>query len=396
MLALALLAGSGVVAGCEARNSTGGGARGEVLETTASQSSSEDAIDVSTDSKLALSLRGSVGPIISGQTLTKATVTMSNLELVDGSGGSVALSGNGFQADILGLQNQVGQLFPAQPVKAGRYTALRFRLKNAWVVAQDANGALTAYASPEVDKSQFSQGTTVQTLDFGGLDTDGSASCAVAPGGVVLGDVSTLALQFALAQSLATSSSSVWVLTPVCWVVDPFAYSSLDVNLAPASGDSADDKDLANGFQVMLLDSNLWPISEVALASSQSATYSAHFADLQSFQGPFVAALLPPDGYQLQSGVAFSIDLQPSAKSTASISVTSLQVVSGRLLDVATADHCSVVQRDQTGNVLAKTSQPIGAVKDVAPTTHHDQPVPAGRQPLAPAPTPHLPGNPAP
>ena len=139
MLALALLAGSGVVAGCEARNSTGGGARGEVLETTASQSSSEDAIDVSTDSKLALSLRGSVGPIISGQTLTKATVTMSNLELVDGSGGSVALSGNGFQADILGLQNQVGQLFPAQPVKAGRYTALRFRLKNAWVVAQDAS-----------------------------------------------------------------------------------------------------------------------------------------------------------------------------------------------------------------------------------------------------------------
>ncbi len=243
---------------------------------------------------LALSLRGSVGPIISGQTLTKATITMTDLELVDGSGGSVALSSNGFMADILGLQNQVGQLFPAQPVKAGRYSALRFHLKNAWVVAQDANGSLTAYASAGADKSQFSKGTTVQTLDFGGLGSDGFVSCAVAPGGVVLGDTSTLALHFALAQSLATSSSSVWVLSPVCWVVDPFTYSSLDVNLAPASGDSAEDKDLANGFQVMLLDSNLWPISEVALASSQSATYSAHFANLQSFQGPFVAALIPP------------------------------------------------------------------------------------------------------
>jgi hypothetical protein len=372
MLALALLAGSGVAM------------------------AGSDAIDVSTDTKLSLALRGSVGPIISGQTLTKATVTMTDLELVDGSGSSVSLSSNGFMADLLGLQNQTGQLFPAQPVKAGRYPAMRFRVKNAWVEVQDANGALTAYASPGVDKSQLSRDTSVQTLDFGGLDSAGYASCAVAPGGVVLGDTSTLALHFALAQSLATSSSSVWVLTPVCWVVDPTTYSSLDVDLAPSSGDSADDKDLANGFQVMLLDSNMWPISEVPLASSQPATYSAHFADLASFQGPFVAALLPPDGYKLQSGVAFSVDLQPSASATASISVTSLQVVSGRLLDVSTADHCSVVQHGRSGTVLAKTSQPIGALKDVAPTTHHPQPVPAGRQPLPPAPTPHLPGNPAP
>jgi hypothetical protein len=372
MVALALLAGSGVAM------------------------AGSDTIDVSTDSKLALSLRGSVGPIISGQTLTKATITMSDLELVDGSGGSVALSGNGFMADLLGLQNQVGQLFPAQPVKTGRYTELRFRLKNAWVEAQDANGALTAYASAGVDKSQLSRDTSVQTLDFGGLDSDGYFACAVAPGGVVLGDTSTLALHFALAQSLATTSSSVWVLTPVCWVVDPMTYSSLDVNLATAGGASSNEKDFANGFQVMLLDSNLWPISEVALASSQSATYSAHFANLQSFQGPFVAALIPPDGYQLKSGVAFSIDLQPSAKSTANISVTALKIVSGRLLDVVTADHCSVVQHDLTGNVLAQTSQPIGNLKDVAPTTHHPQPVPAGRQPPPPPPTPHLPGNPAP
>jgi len=59
-----------------------------------------------------------------------------------------------------------------------------------------------------------------------------------------------------------------------------------------------------------------------------------------------------------------------------------LQVVSGRLLDVSTDDHCRVVQRDGNGHVLVQTSQPIGAVEDVEPTTH--------------AATPQLPGNPAP
>jgi hypothetical protein len=75
------------------------------------------------------------------------------------------------------------------------------------------------------------------------------------------------------------------------------------------------------------------------------------------------------------------VDLQQSASCSASISVASFQVVSGRLLDVGTDDHCRVVQRDRHGHVLVQTSQPIGAVEDVAPTTHH---------------APQLPGNPAP
>lgn len=372
MLFLALLAGSGFfAAGCEASDST-------------SRSSSADVVDVSSGSKVSLALRGGMGPIISGQTLMKATVTMTDLELVDGSGGSIALSSKGFQADLLRLQNELGQLFSQQSVKAGRYTAMRFRLKSAWVETQGVSGAFTVYATPGADKSQFAKGASVQTLDLGGLDSNGFAQCAPAPGGIAVSGASSLAVQFALAQSLAPSSSSTgdWVLTPACWLVDQSTYSSLDVDFEPSSGASSEDQDLSNGFEVMLLDSNMWPVSEVPLAATQSATYSAHFADLAAFQGPFVAALIPPVDYSLQSGVAFSVDLKRSASCSASISNTSLQVVSGLLLDVSTDDHCSVVQRDRHGHVLAKTSQPIGAVEDVAPNKQ--------------AATPQLPGNPAP
>jgi hypothetical protein len=358
MLALALLAGSGVVL------------------------AGSDVITVSSGSTMSLAVLGGVGPIISGQTVTKATVTMSDLELVDGSGGSTSLSSNGFKADLLGLQNQLGQLFSPQSVKAGSYAALKFRVKSASVEVQAPDGSLTEYASPDVDKRQAPQNTTEQTLDFQGLTSDGFATCGLAPGGIAVSGASSLAVQFALAQSLSVGESGDWVLTPVCWLVDQSALSSLDVDLAPSSGSASDDQDLSNGFQVMLLDSKLYPISEVPIAATQSATYRAHFAYLAAFRGPFVAALIPPAAYGLQSGVAFSVDVQPSASVDASISVTSFQVVSGRLLDVGTDDHCRVVQRDRNGHVLVQTSQPIGAVEDVAPTQL--------------AATPQLPGNPAP
>jgi hypothetical protein len=370
MFVLALLAGSGVAAGCEASHSM-------------SQSSSADVVDVSSGSKVSLALRGGIGPIISGQTLMKATVTMTDLELVDGSGGSIMLSSDTFTVQLLTLQNELRKLVSQRSVKAGRYAAMRFRLKSAWVETQDVNAALTVYASPDADKSKFAKGASVRTLDLGGLDSDGFAKCALAPGGIVVSGASSLAVQFALSQSLATPSSGDWVLTPACWLVDESTFSSLDVDFEPASGASSGDQDLSHGFQVMLLDSNMWPVSEVPIAASQSATtYRAHFADLAAFEGPFVAALIPPVDYSLQSGVAFSVDLQPSASCSASISNTSLQVVYGRLLDVGTDDHCSVVQRDRHGHVLAKTSQPIGPLEDVAPNKQ--------------ATTPQLPGNPAP
>ena len=134
------------------QDSTGSRASGGVHQTTASQSSSADVIDVSSGSKMSLALRGGIGPIVSGQTITKATVTISDLELVDANGGSVVLSSNGFRGDLVALQNQLGQLFSQQSVQAGRYTAMRFRLRSAWVEAQDVNGALTVYASQDVDR----------------------------------------------------------------------------------------------------------------------------------------------------------------------------------------------------------------------------------------------------
>lgn len=388
MLFLVLLAASGaVVAACESTTASPSGVQ---------STSSADVIDVRSGSRTSLALRGGLGPIVSGQTITKATVSLDDFELVDATGGSVVLSNTPFTGDLIALQDQLGQILSAQSIQVGQYTALRFRLRSAWVEAQDAQGATTVYASQGVDTSQFSPGTSVQTLQLSGLDSNGFVTCALPQGGIVVDGESALALQFALAQSLVVQSSGAWVLTPSCWLVDQSTFSSLDVDYQVTSEVSSSEQYFSNGFQVMLLDSNLWPICEVPLAAYQSATFRAHFLYLEAFQGPFVAALVPPPGYSLQSSIAFSVDVQQGAACNASISVTSFQVVSGRSFDIGTDDQCQVVQRDTHGRVLAQTSEPIGGVEDVAPTTHHHEPVAQGQQESEPQPPPQLPGNPPP
>ncbi len=402
MLGIALLASSvGVVVACGSRDSSGSGANGGGDSTTASDSalpstSSADVIDVSSGSHISLALRGGLGPILSGQTITKAVVSMSDLELVDASGASAVLSSAPFTGDLVELQDQLGQIFSQQSIQAGRYTALRFRLRSAAIEAQDAQGAATVYASQGADTSQFSKVGSVQTLQLAGLDPNGFVTCALPTGGIAVSGASSLALQFALAQSLVVQSDGTWVLTPRCWLVDQSTFSSLDVDYEMSSSASSYEQYWSSGFQVMLLDSNLYPICEVPIAVYQSATFRAHFVYLQSFEGPFVAVLVPPTGYALQSTVAFSVDVQQGTLCSASISVTSFEVVSGQSFAIGTGNECRVVQRDPRGNVLAQSNEAIGAVEDVAPTTHHRQPVSSGEEAPPPAEVPQLPGNPPP
>jgi hypothetical protein len=388
MLFLVLLTASGaVVAACESTTGSPSGVQ---------STSSADVVDVRSGSRASLALRGGLGPIVSGQTITKATVSLDDLQLVDANGGSVALSNAPFTGDLIALQDQLGPIFSAQSIQTGQYAALRFRLRSAWIEAQDTQGVTTVYASQGVDTSQFAQGTSVQTLQLAGLDSNGFVTCALPQGGIVVDGETALALQFALAQSLVVQSSGAWVLTPRCWLVDQGTFSSLDVDYQVSSEVSSSEQYFSSGFQVMLLDSNLWPVCEVPLAAYQSVTFRAHFVYLEAFQGPFVAALVPPPGYALQSSVAFSVDVQQSAACSASISVTSFQVVSGRSFDIGTDNRCHVVQRDPHGHVLAQTNEPIGAVEDVAPTMHHHEPVASGEEEPQAQPPPQLPGNPPP
>lgn len=402
VLFLALLAGSGAMVGaCASGEPTSDRANVAGDSTTASDpgvasSSSADVLDVRSGSRMSLALRGGLGPIVSGQTITKATVSLSDLELVDENGGSVALSSAPFTGDLIALQDQLGPIFSQQSVREGRYSAIRFRLRGAGIEARDGQGATTVYASRGFDTSQFSQVSSVQTLQLSGLDGNGFVTCALPPGGLVVNGDASLALQFAFAQSLTVQSGGAWVLAPRCWIVDQNALSSLDVDFQFASSATSYEQYLQSGFQVMLLDSNMYPVCEVPLVVFQSATFRAHFLYIASFQGPFVAALVPPSGFELQSAVAFSVDVQQGAVCSASIGVTSFNVVSGRSFDIRTDDRCRVEQRDRGGRVLAQTSEPIGAVEDVAPTMHHREPVVPGEQPPPPAETPQLPGNPPP
>lgn len=362
-----LLAGSVGVVACGPR----------AVEST----SSADAIDVSKGSKLSLALHGGPGPLASGQTITKASVTLSNVQLVDASGNTVALSSDAYTGDLVALQNKLGQIFPKQAIQAGSYSAMQFRLDGAWVEAHDAQGNATVYAAPGADTSQVPQSTSVQTLRFAGVDADDYAKCGLPQGGITVSGKSSLALEFPLAQSLQVKSGGTWVLKPRCRVVDQSTFSTLDVEFDLSNGATSFEKDWSKGFGVMLLDSNLVPVSQAALTESKSTAFRAHFAYLQSSDGPFVAALLPPAGYTLQSSVCFSIDLEPSASYCASVSVTSFQVTSGRSFAVGTDDKTQVVQHDAHGKVLAQTSEPVGTLADVAPKKHA---------------LPQLPGNPPP
>ncbi|HEX8794232.1 MAG TPA: hypothetical protein VF765_24985 [Polyangiaceae bacterium] len=402
VLFLALISSSGAVIGaCASGGSTDdranvAGDSTSAADPGAQSSSSADVLDVKSGSRMSLALRGGMGPIVSGQTITKATVSLSDLELVDESGQSVALSSAPFTGDLVALQDQLGSIFAQQSVQAGRYTAMRFRLGGAAIEAQDGQGAASVYATQGFDTSQFSQVSSVQTLQLSGLDANGFVTCALPPGGLVVSGDASLALQFAFAQSLTVQSGGAWVLAPHCWLVDQSAFSSLDVDFEFASSVTSYQQYLQSGFQVILLDSNLYPVCEVPLVVFQSATFRAHFVYISWFQGPFVAALLPPAGFQLQSAVALSVDVQQSAVFSASISVTSFSLVSGRSFSIGTDRDSRIEHRDRHGNLLGQTTEPIGAVEDVAPTTHHREPVTHGEQQPTPAETPQLPGNPPP
>lgn len=388
MLVLCLLAGSGAVVACGSRDSG---------EKPIAEQASADVIDVSSGASMSLALQGGLGPILSDQTITKATMSLGDIELVDANGGSVVLSSEGFTGDLVALQDQLGQIFSDRSVQAGRYTAMRFRLKSAWIEAQDAQGANTVYATQGVDSSQFSDVGSVQALQLAGLDSDGFVTCALPSGGITVGASSSLAVQFAFAQSLQVQSGGAWVLTPRCWLVDQSTFSSLDVDFQMSSQVVSSYRQYwESGFQVMLLDSNLYPVCEVPLAVYQSTIFRAHFVYLSSFLGPFVAALVPPVGFQLQSAVAVQVDVTQSAFFSAFISVTSFSVESGHSFAIGTDRSSRIERRDRRGHLLGQTNQAIGAVEDVAPTRHNRQPVAPGQEPPPPAETPHLPGNPPP
>lgn len=364
--------------------------------TGAAPTASSDVIHVAQQSQVGLALRGSLGPVIDGQTLTKSVLTLEDVELVSasGSGSNVVLVSGQMTTDLLSVQNDLQQLVQQQAIQAGQYMAIRFRLDSAYVETVDAQGATDVYASQGVDVSRFTSVSAVHRLQLGGIGPDGYVTCAVPQGGIDLHASATLALQFSLAESLTVQQGGAWIFSPRVWVVDASTFSSIDVQYDLSS--TSYGQYLSQGFQVMLLDGNLRPCSQAVLVQQSSTLFVASFRYVEYFQGPFVAVLLPPAGVSLTSTIATSVSVQQSVTAVTSVSVSSVQRVSSSSISLSTSSQSSVTLRSRTGQVVAQTSSPIGPIEDVAPRERPREPVRPGEQPPAPASPPHLQGLPAP
>jgi hypothetical protein len=230
----------------------------------------------------------------------------------------------------------------------------------------------------------------VSRLELAGLDADGFCTVALPQGGIRIEDTAALAMHFSLAESLTVQSEDVWVLHPNVWAVDEGTLSSVDVQFQASSSFS---QYLTQGFHVILLDTNLRPVSQASLAAVSSTLYSASFQYVASFQGPFVAVLVPPPGIVLASQMAISIDIQTRVHVQTSVGLRSVQR-SGSALDIRTGDRAVSVQRDHQGHIVQQEERPVGWIDDVAPHMRSREPTRAGTQPAMEAPSPNIPGLP--
>jgi hypothetical protein len=336
-----------------------------------------DVIDVASDSRASLWLQGALGPVLDGWTIAKATVTLRDVQLVRDDGTLAVLASDGVTTDLLAVDDEPKKLVDPVSLAAGQYTGVRLHLTSAWVQAADAQGATHVFASDDVDASQLPAGASVGKLQMSGMDHGGFVTVALPPGGVHVQETAALGLHFALARSLSVQSSDVWVLDPRVWVAEAGTFSSVDLQLQ-ATSDSF-SKLMSRGFRVMLLDAGMQPVCGVALETASPTMFHAIFHHVESFEGPFVAVLLPPSDTSLTSQLAVSIDVEPGVRVETDIGLSSVREVSSGTLEVRAGNEAISIQRDSAGKVVRQEERPVGWMAEVAPRS--------------PAP-PHLPGLP--
>jgi hypothetical protein len=138
-------------------------------------------------------------------------------------------------------------------------------------------------------------------------------------------------------------------------------------------------------------------VSGADLVRATPTSARASFRFLESFQGPFVAVLLPPPGFALRSSVAVSVDVSLSVRAEARVHVTAVREI-GREGDVVTVDvradpAAAVIEK---GAVTDRRTREVGWLEDVASETGPSAPVRPGQRAMPQATLPALPGLPPP
>jgi hypothetical protein len=407
-LAGAVLGLSLVLGACDADDGSSSGysrgypsddASGQKPPTSATKSdaSSSGGIDIAPSSRLSLALRGGLGPLIPGQTITKAMVTMEDLQLV-ATNSAAPLVRNSVTVDLVALQDDLQQIMDQQSVQAGEFTHMRFRLRSAWIQTLDDQDETHVFASPDVDLGQFSSVGRVGQLELTGIGSDGFVSVAVPQSGISVKGSASLALHFVLAQSLSSQSDDAWVLRPRVWVSDASLFSSLD--LMYDAENSQDSELIVDGFQVMLFDAGLRPVCAAPLVRRSSTRLAAMFHYLEHFEGPFIAVLVPPERCTLDSVIAVSLDLKQAVRAEAHVrlsSVKQMSKVGDRVkLEVRANGQALLVERALTGEIVSQRRRPVGAIEQISTRTTPNEPLRPGEAPLPPERVPAIRGLPAP
>lgn len=340
-------------------------------------------IDIRQSAPVSLALRGGIGPILEGQTVDRAAVLLNSIQLISVEGTLISLLDQPTMIDLISVQNSLDQLVSGLQLPPGQFTGMRFGLEGAFIEVMGPEGGAELFATPGMDLGAFGISQAPGPLELMGMQPGGFVDVAIPPQGIAIDAAASLALQFDLAQSLSFQNG-VWAMDPRVWVVDQSIFSSLDVAFDAAQVPGFQSF-ATQGFEVMLFDAAMRPISTAPLGFLDGGMPGASFHYLAPFQGPFVAVLLPPPGVQLASAVSVSVSLEASVHAQTSIVIDSFHEVRREggvaIFDIAAARQASVIQRGAAGAILSRGMSQVGPIAVTMPRTRPQIPLLPGQSP---------------
>ena len=326
-------------------------------------------IEVARSAPVSLSLGGGLGPIVEGQTVNRAIVSLQSIELVGADGSIVPFVDEPITVDLLAIQNDLEQLVAGIPLPPGKFTHMRVRLGGALIEVTDDQGTSQYFATPDFDLASLDIEGPVGPLELAGIQSGGYFDVPVPPEGITVQREAALALQLDPALSLIYENG-IWAFEPRAWVVDQATLSSLEVAFqAEAAGFT--EFAVQGGFQVTLFDAGMHPVAVSPLGLLPGGLPGATFQYLAPFEGPFVAVLVPPPGVQLTNVVSVAVDVRASAFVQTSIVINSFREVQRAgaypVYDIGFAPQAAIVMRGPAGQILYEATRPVGPIEAIMP-----------------------------
>jgi hypothetical protein len=148
---------------------------------------------------------------------TAAVVTISEIDLVGGSGGKVVLLDTPVTTDLLALANSTATLVDAAVVPAGTYSQLRFVITGGYVAVDDGAGGSTIFATSPTYAGLPAGAETAGHLQMPSLAESGLKVKFAGGADLDISADQDFLVDFNVAQSFGhqAGNSGMWVMHPV-------------------------------------------------------------------------------------------------------------------------------------------------------------------------------------